>query len=80
MLGNKNPLKLKGVPRFGTSAKAQYRARVQAKGGGNYQFTFEMSFSISKAKMSPFNIAPTVSKKSVKIDTNKLDLNWYLND
>lgn len=68
LLGNKNPLKLKGVPKFGSAAKAGYRARVQSKGGGNYQFTFEMSFSIPKAKNSPYNIAPTVGK-GVTINT-----------
>ena len=80
LLGSKNPLKLKNIPRFGTSAKASYRARVQAKGGGNYQFTFEMSFSIPAAKKSDFNIAPIMSKKNVKIDTAKLNLDWFLND
>ena len=72
LLGRKNPLKLKGVPTFGDSAKAGYRARVQAKGGGNYQFTFEMSFSIPRAKNSPFNIAPTIGK-SVNIDIPKME-------
>lgn len=74
LLGTKNPLKLKGVPRFGTSAKASYRARVQAKGGGAYQFTFEMSFSIPAGKRSPMNIAPTRGK-SVQIVG--LDTEWF---
>jgi len=78
LLGNKNPLKLSGVPRFGTSANASYRARVQAKGGGSYQFTFEMSFSIKAASKSPFNIAPIVGKKNVSIDGDKLELDWFL--
>ena len=56
LLGNKNPLNLTGVPRFSDSASACYRARVQPKGGGSYQFTFEMNFGIKKK--SPFNIAP----------------------
>ena len=46
LMGRKNPLKLKNVPTFGQSAKATYRARVQYKGSGNYQFTFEMQFSM----------------------------------
>jgi hypothetical protein len=71
LLGPSNPLKLKSVPRFGDAAKAGYRARVQAKGGGSYQFTFEMSFSIPRGKASPFNIAPTIGK-SVKIDQEKM--------
>ncbi len=66
LMGTKNPLGLKNVPRFGQSAKATYRARVQYKGNDNYQFTFEMQFAIPSAKKSPFNIAP-VDGKSVKI-------------
>jgi hypothetical protein len=75
LMGARNPLKLNKVPRFGTSAKATYRARVQYKGSDNYQFTFEMQFSM-KAK-SPFNIAP-VDGKSVKILTEKLDLSCFV--
>jgi hypothetical protein len=77
LMGTKNPLKLKEVPRFGTSAKATYRARVQYKGGGNYQFTFEMQFSIPSAKKSPFNIAP-VDGKSVTIKKDQLNLSCFL--
>jgi len=79
LLGSKNPLKLKGVPRFSTAAQAKYRARVQAKGGGSYQFTFEMSFSIRSSNKSPYNIAPIGSKGSVVIDMMKLNLDWFLN-
>ena len=75
LMGNKNPLGLKGVPTFGQSARAIYRARVQYKGSDNYQFTFEMSFSMNKK--SPFNIAP-VTGSSVTIDKNKLDLRCFL--
>ena len=78
LLGSKNPLKLKGISRFGTSAKAKYRARVQAKGGGNYQFTFEMQFSIAKAMKSDYNIAPIMGKNNVKINMDKLELDWFL--
>lgn len=74
LMGNKNPLKLKNVPTFGNSAKATYRARVQYKGSDNYQFTFEMQFSM-KTK-SPYNIAP-VDGKSVNIILNKLDLSCF---
>ena len=74
LLGTKNPFKLKGVPRFGTSAKATYRARVQYKGSGNYQFTFEMQFSMSRK--SEFNIAP-VDGKSVNIIKSKLNLSCF---
>ena len=62
LLGKKNPLGFAGLPSFGDKAKAQYRARVQAKGGGNYQFTFEMGFSIPRGNFSPYNIAPTAGK------------------
>jgi hypothetical protein len=78
LLGSTNPLKLKGIPRFGTAAKAKYRARVQAKGGGNYQFTFEMQFSIAKAMKSDYNIAPIIGKNNVKINMDKLELDWFL--
>lgn len=76
LMGSKNPLKLKEVPMFGKSAKATYRARVQYKGGGNYQFTFEMQFSIPSAKKSPFNIAP-VNGKNVTIITKELNLSCF---
>lgn len=75
LLGAKNPLKLSDIPRFSKSAKATYRARVQYKGKDNYQFTFEMQFSIPSAKKSPYNIAPVKAKNNVAID--KLELNWF---
>jgi hypothetical protein len=75
LLGTKNTLKLKNVPTFGSSAKAKYRARVQNKGGGAYQFTFEMSFSMQKK--SKYNIAP-VDGKSVTILKNKMDLSCFV--
>lgn len=76
LMGRKNPLKLKNVPTFGSSAKATYRARVQYKGSDNYQFTFEMQFSIPSSKKSPFNIAP-VDGKTVNIIKNQLNLNCF---
>jgi hypothetical protein len=66
---------LKNVPTFGNSAKAIYRARVQYKGSDNYQFTFEMQFSM-KSK-SKYNIAP-VDGKSVTIIEQKLDLSCFI--
>ena len=78
LLGSKNPLKLSNIPSFGSAASAKYRARVQAKGGGSYQFTFEMAFSIKSGERSPYNIAPIVNKKNVKINTDKLELDWFL--
>ena len=74
LMGTKNPFGLKGVPRFGTAAKAIYRARVQYKGSNNYQFTFEMQFSMKEK--SDFNIAP-VDGKSVTIIKEKLNLGCF---
>lgn len=74
LMGTKNPLNLKDVPRFGNSAKATYRARVQYKGNDNYQFTFEMQFSM-KMK-SPCNIAP-VNGKTVDIIKNQINLSCF---
>jgi hypothetical protein len=76
MMGKKNPLKLKDVPTFGSSAKATYRARVQYKGSDNYQFTFEMQFSIPAAKKSPFNIAP-VNGRTVDIIKKEINLSCF---
>jgi hypothetical protein len=75
-MGSKNPFKLKDVPRFGSSAKATYRARVQYKGNDNYQFTFEMQFAIPSSKKSPFNIAP-VNGKTVDIIKRELNLTCF---
>ena len=75
MMGNKNPYGLRGVPRFSSSAKALWRARVQAKGGGNYQFTFEMGFRITKK--SPYNIGPIRGKGNVSINTDAVDLSCF---
>lgn len=77
LLGNQNPLRLKNVPSFGSSAKATWRARVQYKGSDTYQFTFEMQFSIPSAKKSPYNIAPT-DGKSVNIQEDKLKIDCFI--
>ena len=77
LMGRNNPLQLKDVPTFGSSAKATYRARVQYKGNDNYQFTFEMQFSIPSSKKSPFNIAP-VDGKSVTIKTKEINLGCFV--
>lgn len=84
LFGRKDNLKLNSkatkhsmdkVPLFGSSAKAWYRARVQYKGGGNYQFTFEMQFKI--LTKSPYNIAP-IMKGSVTIDKRAAALHILL--
>ena len=77
LLCSSNPQGLKGIPRFGQSARATYRARVQYKGSGNYQFTFEMQFMIPAANRSPFNIAP-VDGKSVNIQKNALNISCFV--
>jgi len=83
LLGNKDPLKLNAelkklnmplIPVFSKVAKTHYRARVQSKGGGAYQFTFEMSFSVSGK--SPYNIGP-VKGSSVKIIEQDLNLSCF---
>ena len=51
-------LKMPPVPSFTQAATSKYRVRVQAKGGGAYQFTFEMGFGINTARASKYNIAP----------------------
>jgi hypothetical protein len=76
LMGKSNPLGLKNVKTFGSSAKATYRARVQYKGSDNYQFTFEMQFSIPSANKSDFNIAP-VNGKSVSIIEKDINLNCF---
>jgi hypothetical protein len=77
LMGTSNPLGLKNVPRFGQSARASYRARVQYKGNDNYQFTFEMQFSIPSAQKSEFNIAP-VNGKTVTINKKDANLGCFI--
>lgn len=76
MLGNRNPLFLKNIPFFSDCSDAFYRNRVQYKGRGGYQFTFELGFNITE--MSPYNIAPIVSRTDVAIDMEHLNLSWFL--
>ena len=75
LLGASNPLGLKNVPRFGSAAKATFRARVQYKGSDSYQFTFEMQFSITKKSI--FNIAP-VKGNSVNIDIQAMNASCFI--
>lgn len=74
LFGTQNPLQLKHVPRFANSATAIWRARVQSKGGGAYQFTFEMSFRVRTK--SPYNIAP-IAKGSVAILKQHANLSCF---
>ncbi len=71
LMGNVNPYGIGGIPRFSSAADAKYRARVQSKGGGNYQFTFEMAFSVRVR--SPFNIAPC-TRTDVRIQESLVKL------
>lgn len=80
LLGPSDPLKLNkdatpAVPRFSQSARTIYRARVQYKGGGSYQFTFELQFGGITA--SPYNIAP-VTRGSVTIDKRSAELDCFM--
>lgn len=77
LMGPKNPYGLKEIPRFGKAARATWRLRVQSKGGGNYQFTFSMDFSITAGNKSPYNIGPTRSKTDVTVDKNNVKLPFY---
>lgn len=73
-LGNKNPLKLKGVPRFSDVATTEIRMRVQKKKvTGNYQFTCSLEFTIPAAKRSDFNLAP-IKGDSVKVLEDQINL------
>jgi len=84
LFGSKDPLELnKNVKRnndniienFANCAKAWYRARVQYKGSGNYQFTFELQFKVTKK--SEYNIAP-ITKNSVVINENAAVLKCFM--
>ena len=76
LMGNVNPFGLGGIPKFSEAITAKFRARVQDKGGGNYQFTFEMSFS-PKIR-SPYNIAPC-TRTDVRILTEEAKLPFGVN-
>lgn len=69
--------KIAEVPVFANAAKVKWRTRVQAKGGGNWQYTFELSFSVSKSNNSPYNIGP-IDGNSVNIQKSKLSLDCFL--
>lgn len=66
------------IPSFSDVATVKYRARVQSKGGGNYQHTFELSFSVSKAKNSPYNIGPCSGEGNVSIIPRLANIDCFL--
>ena len=83
LFGNSDPLKynqrlqklgMDKIPQFGQKAEATFRARVQYKGSGNYQFTFEIQFSIKSANKSPYNIGKVKGNNDVKIDVQGSDI------
>lgn len=73
-LGIKNPLNLKNVPIFSNCASANYRVRVQSKGSGNYQFTFELQFRINIKSI--YNIAPIIGT-NINIQKNKVNISCF---
>ena len=66
------------VPRFDQAAKVKWRARVQDKGGGNFQYTFELSFTLTKSNSSPYNIGPCTGKGNVRIEKRRVNLDCFL--
>jgi len=66
------------LPNFGKLANLKWRARVQPKGGGNFQYTFELSFTINKSANSPYNIGPCKGGGDVRILKDKANLNCFL--
>lgn len=62
--------KLEKIPDFSSNASCKIRVRVQAKGGGDYQFVMTLQFyGVSR---SPYNIAPLRAGSKSDIDTAKL--------
>lgn len=66
------------VPSFADAAKVKYRARVQSKGKGNFQYTFELSFSVAQSKNSPYNIGPCSGENSVEIINRDVNIDCFL--
>lgn len=66
------------IPRFDQAAKVKWRARVQDKGGGNFQYTFELSFTLTKSESSPYNIGPCPGKGNVRITKREANLDCFL--
>lgn len=66
------------IPSFSKSARVKYRARVQDKGGGNFQYTFELSFTLNKSASSPYNIGPCAGGGSVTIQKNRADISFLM--
>lgn len=69
---------IRPLPIFSDLAKIKWRARVQSKGGGNFQYTFELSFTIPKSADSPYNIGPCQGNGNVSILTRKANISCFL--
>ena len=78
LLDNCKKYKLPPIPSFAKSANVKYRARVQDKGGGNYQYTFELSFTLSKSASSPYNIGPCRGGGNVSILKEKVNISCFV--
>lgn len=66
------------LPVFSDLAKIKWRARVQPKGGGNFQYTFELSFTLTKSADSPYNIGPCQGGGNVSILARKANIDCFL--
>jgi hypothetical protein len=84
LLGKQDPMKynkrlaeakMELIPTFGEKATAIYRARVQYKGGGNYQFTFEIQFAIASKNKSIYNIG-AIRLGNVAIDKSQSNISF----
>jgi hypothetical protein len=68
--------KLPTIPNFSRSASARLNVRIQAKGGGDYQFVVRFTFTIKQR--SPYNIAPLIRGSKSDIDVEALTANPIL--
>ena len=66
------------VPSFADKASVKYRARVQAKGSGNFQYTFELSFTLKKSDNSPYNIGPCSGGGNVGIVKSRVNIDCFM--
>jgi hypothetical protein len=60
------------IPDFATSVTAEIRVRCQLKSMSKADYQFVMTLQFKGAKTSPYNIAPTMSKDNVGINTKVL--------
>jgi hypothetical protein len=60
------------IPDFANSVTAEIRVRCQLKSMSKADYQFVMTLQFKGAKTSPYNIAPTMSKDNVGINTKVL--------